>query len=370
MEGFCEDVKRFLRTLDFSGNGKNLKPYFIFLISLSVFGSALTVAQPFLFMKLIDNIIGSNDGMLELSTEVIIIIYGLCFLSVRVIDELWKAFFTEFTLAAQRNIAEKAFDHIIRLPSTFFLSREKHALPEIISRARLAVHEVISVSLETIIPVALEILLVSCIVYFIFPWTVLIMLLISVALFVAIAIIGSEKIRPWQRAFTEENNKTHQVLGEILSSEETVKSFNVEDEFKKRYLSHMSIFESYCYKFFKWSAFIGSLQMLAVGGALIPILLISYNLFQVGTISLGAFVMVNVLTVQLIMPLRRLAFAYRQVKESAVDIEQLDKVMLTPSETDRSVNNAEDIILESAEISFKNVCFSYEEGGNIILDNV
>lgn len=356
--------------MDFSKSGKRVRSLFVVLALMSIVSSVLTVAQPFLYMELIDSIVGEGGGLLGFSTETIILVYGVCFLVARVIDELWKAVFTNLTLSAQRSLAEKAFDHIIRLPSSFFLGKDKHSLSEIISKARSGVHEIISVSLETIVPVVLEFFLVSLIVYMLFPGSVLAILIASVVVFVVVAIVGSEMIRPWQRGFTEENNKTHQVLGEILSSEETIKSFNVEDSFKKRYLSHMAVFENYCYKFFRWSAFIGSMQMLAIGGALIPMLFISFNFLKNDALTLGAFVMINVLTIQLIMPLRRLAYAYRQVKESAVDIEQLDKVMSIPSETQRSDDGRGEVILESPSISFDNVCFCYEEGEEPVLNDV
>ncbi|WP_328717120.1 ABC transporter ATP-binding protein [Halomonas elongata] len=370
MGRFLEDIRRFFRVMDFSKSGKRVRSLFVVLALMSIVSSVLTVAQPFLYMELIDSIVGEAGGLLEFSTEIIILVYGVCFLVARVIDELWKAVFTNLTLSAQRSLAEKAFDHIIRLPSSFFLGKDKHSLPEIISKARSGVHEIISVSLETVVPVVLEFFLVSLIVYMLFPGSVLVILIASVVVFVVVAIVGSEMIRPWQRGFTEENNKTHQVLGEILSSEETIKSFNVEDGFKKRYLSHMAVFENYCYKFFRWSAFIGSMQMLAIGGALIPMLFISFNFLKDDALTLGAFVMINVLTIQLIMPLRRLAYAYRQVKESAVDIEQLDKVMSIPSETQRSDDGRGEVILESPSIFFDNVCFCYEEGEGPVLNDV
>lgn len=370
MNSFYKDIKRFFRALDFSGKSEGLRFFFVSLIFLSVFSSVLTVIQPFLYMELIDSIVGDLGSRLSLSTESIIFIYGACFIVARVTDELWKAVFTDFTLSAQRQLADKAFDHIIRLPSSFFLGKEKHTLPSIISKARYGVHEIISVSLETIIPVTLEFLLVSLIIYILFPGLVLAILIVSVLMFIFVAIWGSEKIRPWQREFTEENNKTHQVLGEILSSEEAVKSFNMEDCFKEKYLAHMAAFEKYCTKFFRWSAFIGSMQMLSVGGALIPMLLISFKLLDSGSITLGAFVMINVLTIQLIMPLRRLAFAYRQVKEGAVDIEQLDNVLSIPIETDRVDGADKNIEPKSFAISFNNVYFSYLNDDNYILEDV
>ncbi|WP_069385111.1 ABC transporter ATP-binding protein [Halomonas caseinilytica] len=370
MGGFLEDIRRFFRVMNLSKGGKRVGLLFFALALMSIFSSVLTVAQPFLYMELIDSIVGESGGLLGFSTETIILVYGGCFLVARVIDELWKAVFTNLTLSAQRRLAEKAFDHIIRLPSSFFLGKDKHSLPEIISKARSGVHEIISVSLETIVPVFLEFFLVSLIVYMLFPGSVLVILVVSVVVFVVVAVVGSERIRPWQRGFTEENNKTHQVLGEILSSEETVKSFNVEEGFKNRYLSHMAVFEGYCYKFFRWSALIGSMQMLAIGGALIPMLFISFDFFKNDALTLGAFVMINVLTIQLIMPLRRLAYAYRQVKESAVDIEQLDKVMSIPSETQRSDDGRGEVILDSPSISFDNVCFHYGGGEEAVLNNV
>ncbi|MGQ7248503.1 ATP-binding cassette domain-containing protein [Halomonas sp. V046] len=368
MKSFYDDISRFIRALNLSNCPKRLKLFLSLLALLSTLSSLLTVAQPLLYMEIIDSIAGSAQRLHDLPTRSIILIYGTCFVVAKVIDELWKSVFTDFTLSAQRHLADRAFDHIIRLPSSFFLGKEKHTLPEIISKARYGTHEIVSVALETIIPVTLEFLLVATIVFFLFPGSVFAILLTSIVLLVAIAIGGSEKIRPWQRAFTEENNKTHQVLGEILASEETVKSFNMEKKLKEKYFTHMSIFEEHCTKFFRWSAFIGSMQVLAIGGALTPIMLISLNLLESGSITLGAFVMINVLTIQLIMPLRRLAFAYRQIKESAVDIEQLDNILSIPMETDRDGYERDHIKLDACSITFENVDFAYTNKNNILDD--
>ena len=84
-----------------------------------------------------------------------------------------------------------------------------------------------------------------------------------------------------------------------------------------------------------------------------------------GSMTLGDLVLVNALMLQLFVPLNTLGIVYRQITYALADINMLLKLL------DKNIEiiykkDANDLVVKSGNIKFKNVSFSYNDNRSIL----
>ncbi len=144
-----------------------------------------------------------------------------------------------------------------------------------------------------------------------------------------------------------------------LLNYETVKYFSAEEREAKRYDRSMARYEEASVK-----AYV-SLTVLNAGQAVIftaglagTMVLCAYGIEQ-HTNTVGDFVMINAMMIQLYVPLNFMGMVYREIKQALIDIEMMFKVMeRKPEIEDRP--GAPALRVTSGNIRFENVAFSYD----------
>jgi ATP-binding cassette subfamily B protein len=86
-----------------------------------------------------------------------------------------------------------------------------------------------------------------------------------------------------------------------------------------------------------------------------------------GTNTIGEFVMVNALMIQLYMPLNFMGMVYREIKQGLVDLEAMFALLDEHPEI-KDKPGASPLVVSKGEIRFENVGFSYEPERKILKD--
>ncbi len=84
-----------------------------------------------------------------------------------------------------------------------------------------------------------------------------------------------------------------------------------------------------------------------------------------GTHTVGDFVMINAMMIQLYQPLNFMGMVYREIKQATIDIETMFNILKRPAEiVDRP--GAQPLSVSAGAISFENVGFAYEPARPIL----
>jgi ATP-binding cassette, subfamily B, heavy metal transporter len=80
---------------------------------------------------------------------------------------------------------------------------------------------------------------------------------------------------------------------------------------------------------------------------------------KAGTNTVGDFVMINALMIQLYQPLNFMGMVYREIKQALIDIETMFSILAREPEI-KDAPNATPLIVKQGAIRFENVSFAYE----------
>ena len=150
-----------------------------------------------------------------------------------------------------------------------------------------------------------------------------------------------------------------------LLNYETVKYFSAETREAARYDRSMARYEDASVK-----AYV-SLTVLNAGQAVVftvglcaAMVLCAYGI-QRGTNTVGDFVMINAMMIQLYQPLNFMGMVYREIKQAVIDIEKMFS-LLGAQAGDRGPARREAAAVRAGTIRFENVSFAYEPARPIL----
>ena len=356
---------------------RNLMPYIwqfkarVIITLLCLIGAKVAnLGVPIVLKKIVDALsISSTSQMLLVVPVSLIIAYGLLRLSASLFGELRELIFAKVTESAVRKVGLQVFNYVHALSLRFHLSRQTGGMTRDIERGTRGIQSLISYSLYSIIPTLIELLMVLGYFFFVYNLWFVVITLIALTSYVVFTIVVTEWRTNFRRQMNDLDSKANQRAVDSLINFETVKYFGNEQYEAVRYDDNLKKYAQAAVKSQKSLAFLNFGQQTIIGIGLIFILGLASSCVAKGQMTIGDLVLVNVLMIQLYIPLNFLGVLYREMKQSLTDIDRMFGLLETHQEV-ADKPNALHLIVHSPTLGphvvFKEVSFYYEPNRQIL----
>ncbi len=338
-----------------------LKARVVFALVALVLSKVVTVAAPYAFKYATDALTGKADVATTAVTVIVffVLAYGFARIMMVVLAQIRDAVFAKVSQRAVKELAVRTFRHLHALSLKFHLERRTGGLSRIVSRGTMGIDTVLRFSLFNTFPTILEIALVAGILAWSYGWLYAAVILATVVAYVWFTYAATEwRInirRDMNAADTEANTKAV----DSLLNFETVKYFGNEEHEVKRYARSMETYEQAAIKTWLSLAVLNSGQAVVFSIGLTIVMIMSALSVKAGHATVGDFVMINALMIQLYMPLNFIGSSYREIKQGLIDVEQMFTLLKVNAEIEDKLG-AKPLKVGPAEVVFENVSFAYE----------
>lgn len=353
---------------------KTLLPYIakfkgrVFIALLALIGAkGATLLMPWALKEIIDSVDKSITPLLVVPIA-LLVFYGVLRFAGVFLGEIRDAVFSRVTEHAMRDIGLRVFKHLHSLELAFHLDRQTGGISRDIERGTSGLSFLMRFLMFNIVPTLFEILTVALIFGTLFSiWFALITLLA-----VAIYITFTVTVTQWRNRFIREANTADNLSNtraiDSLLNYETVKYFNNENYEATTYDTFLARWETARLKNRMSLLALNSGQAFIIASAITALMWLGASEVVTGALSIGELVMINAYMIQLFLPLNFLGFVYREIRRALTDLENMLGLLNTkPKITDQPTAQA--LLIRKGDITFNNVCFSYDEK-RCILNNI
>ncbi len=344
-----------------------LRARVVISLALLVFAKAANVLVPIAFARAVDALAPHAGGAGTVAAVPIALVlgYGLMRITSSGFNELRDAIFARVQGRATRRIALQVFQHLHALSLRFHLDRQTGGLSRVLERGTRGMTFVLDFLLFNIIPTIFEILLVSLILWGMFDVTFTVVILGTVAVYIAYTLLFTEWRLRFRRAMNETDTEANTRAIDSLLNYETVKYFGNEAHEARRYDGSLERYEK---AYVRSEVSLNGLnfgQQAIIGLGLTIVMLMAAGRVAGGGMTVGDFVLVNTYMIQLFQPLNILGFAYREIKQGLTDMEAMFRLMREEREV-ADKPGAPPLAVTQGEIRFDDVRFGYRPDRQIL----
>ncbi|WP_375617648.1 MULTISPECIES: ABCB family ABC transporter ATP-binding protein/permease [unclassified Bartonella] len=283
------------------------------------------------------------------------------------LNQLRDSLFATVGQYAVRQLAYKTFVHMHELSLRFHLERRTGGLSRVIERGTKGIEAIVRFSILSTVPTVLEFILTALVFYISYGWHYLLIVVATVGLYILFTIKASDwRIRIRQKMNTADTEANTRAVDSLLNFE-TVKYFGNETLEADRFDASMVGYEKAATKIWTSLSWLNFGQTLIFGiGMTIMMLMSAYEVFY-KTQTLGDFVFINALLMQLSIPLNFIGSMYRDIRQGLTDIEAMFDLLDVQKEiVDKS--DAKPLEISDGTICFHQVKFSYDSRRQILRD--
>jgi len=333
-----------------------------------------TIAVPYTFKWATDALAGHGtapvvpDNWLAWALAAPIVM-TLAYGGVRIVMGLltqWRdGIFAKVAMNAVRRLAMLTFEHMHLLSLRFHLERKTGGLTRVLERGRNAIETIVRMVLLQLAPTIVELTLIVAVLLLHFDWRYVVVIGITVAFYMWFTYSATEWRIGIRRKMNESDTDANVKAIDSLLNFETVKYFSAEEREATRYDRSMARYEDASVKAYTSLAVLNAGQaVIFTFGLAATMVLCAYGI-EHGTNTVGDFVMINAMMIQLYQPLNFMGLVYREIKQALIDIENMFAILSRkPEIEDRP--GAKPLQVRSGTIRFEDVSFAYEPARPIL----
>lgn len=354
----------------------DLKRTVLWSFAIIVIAKGVTVTVPFTLKWATDALVASTGGHVSSSQTlpwligapvVATILYGIARIVMSLLVQVREGMFARVAMHAVRKLALSTFEHMHRLSLRFHLERKTGGLTRVLERGRTGIENISRMALMTLIPTIVEFLMIIAVCAYEFDWRYIATIVLMIAAYLWFTVKATNWRLSIRRAMNESDTDANTKAIDSLLNYETVKYFGAEGREAARYDRSMAAYEKASIKTYTSLAVLNSGQAVIFTIALTICLVMSATDIVAGKDTVGHFAMVNLLMLQLFMPLNFMGMVYREIKQGLTDIERMMEVLeQNPEVADKP--GAKELKVSGGAIRFDHVGFAYDPERVILKD--
>ncbi|MGY2050470.1 ABCB family ABC transporter ATP-binding protein/permease [Methylobacterium sp. JK268] len=332
---------------------------------LLLVAKGVTMVTPFAFKWATDALVaaaGGRDGPvptgLWAAPMLLIGAYGLSRAAMALLTQVRDGLFAKVAMHAVRRLALQTFAHMHRLSLRFHLERKTGGLTRVLERGRNGIEELSRLMVLTLVPTIVEFLLVLGVLAWEFDLRYSLVVLAMVAAYLGFTYKATEwRIAIRKRMNESDTDATTKAVDSLLNYE-TVKYFGAEARETARYDVSMAKYETSSTQTYVSLAVLNAGQAVIFTAGMTVVMWMSARDIMAGRATIGGFVLVNAMLVQLSMPLNFMGMIYREIKQALIDIDDMFRILhRNPEIADRP--GAPPLAVSAGVVRFEDVRFSY-----------
>ncbi len=354
----------------------DLKRVVVLSLLLVLIAKVVTVAVPFTLKWATDALVAASGGNVP-PTETVpwligapvlaAIFYGAARIVMSLLVQVREGMFAKVAMHAVRKLALSTFEHMHRLSLRFHLEKKTGGLTRILERGRAGIENISRMALMTLIPTIVEFALILIVCAIEFDWRYIATIVAMIAVYLWFTVKATDWRVAIRRTMNDSDTDANTKAVDSLLNFETVKYFGAEEREADRYDRSMAVYEKASIKTYTSLAVLNSGQAVIFTVALTICLVMAAQDVMAGTRTVGHFAMVNLLMLQLFMPLNFMGMVYREIKQGLTDIEKMMEVLdQQPEVADRL--GARPLTVSGGAIRFDHVRFAYDLEREILKD--
>jgi ATP-binding cassette, subfamily B, heavy metal transporter len=343
----------------------------VFALIALIIAKGITLMVPIAYKAVVDLLTGEATGKeitavgLAASPVFLIVAYGVGRVMMVVFAQFRDVWFTAVAQNAVRKLANRTFSHLHELSLRFHLERRTGGLNRVIERGVTGVDTIVRMAVLNSIPTAVELLMISGLIAYYFGWIYVVVVLVTVALYVAFTFWASERRIAIRRDMNDSDTEAHAKAVDSLLNYETVKYFGNEAHEARRFDASMARYERAAIRTYTSLGWLNAGQAVIFTLGTVICMLLAARDVVAGTLTIGGFVMINAILMQLYLPLNFMGMVYREIKQGLIDIETMFALLHEPAEVaDRP--GAKPLRVTKGEVKFENVSFAYDPERQIL----
>ena len=353
----------------------DLRRRVVLAFAVLVIAKLVTVAVPIFFKEATDALTTLSNASpgerlaasVALGLTGAIIMYGIGRVLMVVLNQIRDVFFTKVGQHAVRQLNGRTFRHLHQLSLRFHLERRTGGLSRVVERATRAIELIIRMGILNVLPTILEFILITCVLLYFFNWIYVVVIVATVAAYIWFTFAATKWRIAIRREMNDSDNEANTKAIDSLLNFETVKYFGNEEMEARRFDKAMGRYEQAAIKTFYSLAMLNSGQIVIFAIGMTLCMWLAAQGVVDGVHTVGDFVMINALLIQLYIPLNFMGMVYREIKQGLVDLETMFALQTQAPEV-KDVAGATPLEVTRGEIRFDHVAFHYDPERPILRD--
>src|SRR6187399_317602 len=356
------------------GDRIDLKMRVVWSMVLLLIAKLATLSVPFTFKWAIDALTGADTAPVQGSNWTLWLIasplimtagYGGLRVLMAVLTQWRDGIFARVAMHAVRKLAYLTFVHMHELSLRFHLERKTGGLTRVLERGRAGIEVIVRMVILQLAPTIVEVSLLMAVLLWQFDWRYVLATLITVVVFMYYTYLATEWRIEIRRRMNDSDTEANTKAIDSLLNYETVKYFGAEERESARYDRSVERYERASVRTYTSLATLNAGQAIIFTFGLTATMLMCALGVRNGTHTVGDFVMINAMMIQLYQPLNFMGMVYREIKQAIIDIEKMFEVLSRNPEV-KDIPGAVPLIVTSGNVRFENVSFSYDPEREIL----